>query len=69
MAEQKQGDQLEPTDSSSVRIQGEDLLDAMNDTRGGERGQAYPCWWHDKMMNSSICTQLNGGREKECEET
>ena len=34
MAEQKQGDQLEPTYSSSVRIQGcnpEDLQEVMND--------------------------------------
>ena len=53
MAKKKQGDQLEPTYSSSVRIR-----DVAQRTfqkrwtigRGGGRGQGYPCWWHDKMM-------------------
>ena len=47
IAEQKQGDQLEHTYSSSVRIRDvapEDLPEVARE------GQGYPCWRHDMMM-------------------
>ena len=57
MAEQKQGDQLDPTYSSSVRIRGV----ARSNERLGElarKGQGYPCQWHDMMM-MMICKALD----------
>ena len=53
MAEQKQGDQLEPTYNSSVRIRDVVLRPARGDERQGgvaREGQGYPCWRHDMMM-------------------
>ena len=52
MAEQKQGDQLEPTYSSSVEIRDVALRTSWKRWtigKGGERASGYPCWWHDKM--------------------
>ena len=44
MAEQKQGDQLEPIYSSSVRIRGVALRTYWKRERGAAReGQGYPC--------------------------
>ena len=48
MAEQKQGDQLEPTYSVALWTSRKRWTKG----RGGERG--YPCWWHEKMVMISL---------------
>ena len=53
MAEQKQGSQLEPTCSSSVRIRDVALRTSQKQWMIGgvaRKGQGYPCWWCDMMM-------------------
>ena len=53
MAVQKQGGQLEPRDSSSVRMRDvalETYRKRWTIGREAMEGQGYPCWWRDKMM-------------------
>ena len=49
MAEQKQDNQLKPTYSSSLRIQGVALRTCRKRWTIARKGQGYPCRWHNKM--------------------
>ena len=53
IAEQIQGEQLEPTlqqlcEDTECHL--EDQPEEMNNREGWQERQGYPCWWHDKMM-------------------
>ena len=72
MDEQRQGDLLEPTYSSSVKIRGVVLKTCRKQwtiERGGREGQGYLCWWRDIMiMMMTIELDATKRREKRIKE-